>query len=130
MLSTQDLAGPSAARVSVFVELVGDLDTALAAMLAETLNGLCESGEKAVRISTRHVASSTGAGCKALEGAVAVARGRGCAVTVDPGNRRMRTLFASLAATKAPEAPHEAPPGGRHLIIARHAPPAKLSKSA
>jgi hypothetical protein len=130
MLSTQDLARPSAARAAVCVELIGDLDATLGAMFAETLAALCDSGETDVRLSTRHVTESTGAGFKALEGAVATARRRGCAVTVDPGNRRMRAALSSLTTPKASDSPSAASGGRRHLIIARHAPPAKFSNAS
>jgi anti-anti-sigma regulatory factor len=129
MLSTQALARPAAVR-SVFVDLIGDLDATLGSLFADTLTHLAGNGTTDVHVTTRHIAVSTSDGLAAVDAALIQARKRGCSVAVDPGSRRMRAAFSAASIATLPDAATPAPERGRHLMIARHAPPPKLRKTA
>jgi anti-anti-sigma regulatory factor len=130
MLSTQTIAGHATGRVSVFVDLIGDLDVTLGELFADTLQHLTERGATDVFLSAKHVSLSSQAGLAALDTALAGARARGCSVTVDPGNRRMRAAFSSAHIACAGDVHPLRPRRARHLMIARHAQSPNLQKSA
>jgi anti-anti-sigma regulatory factor len=130
MLSTQTLDTQSTGRVAVFVDLIGDLDATLGDIFAETLVRLTASGATDVFLTTRHVNGSSQSGLAAIDAALATARAGGCSVSIDPGNRRMRSAFASAHIPFASEHVAARPPHARHLMIARHAPAPTLRKSA
>jgi anti-anti-sigma regulatory factor len=130
MLSTETIAQPATGRVSVFVDLIGDLDATLANLFADTLDHLTERGTTDVFLNTKHVSLSSTDGLAALEAALTVARAKGCSVAIDPGNRRMRSAFATAHIPCSREALATRPHSARHLMIARHAVQPKLQKSA
>jgi anti-anti-sigma regulatory factor len=130
MVSTQTIAGQVTGRVSVFVDLIGDLDATLGELFADTLAHLTERGTTDVFLCAKHVSLSSQAGLAALDAALASARARGCSVTIDPGNRRMRAAFASAQIACAGDVHPLRPQRARHLMIARHAQSTKLQKSA
>jgi hypothetical protein len=129
MLSTEAIARTATNHAAVFVDLIGDLDATLGGQFADTLANLTERGTTAVFLNTKHVNVSSIDGLAAIESALTVARARGCSVEVDPGNRRMRTAFATARIVCADHGPAR-PPRARHFMIARHAEAAKLSKTA
>ncbi|MBD5655488.1 MAG: hypothetical protein IAI50_09985 [Candidatus Eremiobacteraeota bacterium] len=130
MLSTDAIASPANVRVSVVVDLIGDLDGTLGTIFADTLAHLAGNGTTNVHLTTRHIAASTNDGLAAIEAALTAARHRGCLVAVDPGNRRMRAALSSTSIAMLPDSDHGMPDRARHLMIARHAPPPKLRKTA
>ena len=130
MLSTQVLVPRANGRVAVFVDLIGDLDATLGDLFAENLARLMALGTTDVFLTTKHVTASSDSGLAAIDAAVAVARAGGCAVAIDPGNRRMRAAFASARTPCASERFAARPANARHLMIARHSPSDKLPKSA
>ena len=105
-------------RQTVAIDLIGDLDATLGAVLAETLERIADAGTGYVTISTRHIAYSTRDGLARLDAAVVRARAGGCAISIDAGNRRMRTAFAF--ARIACERIASNPPSRRHVMIAHH----------
>lgn len=122
MLSTQALPSAAPSRIAVFVDLIGDLDATLGALFAETLARLTERGTTDVFLTTKHVNGSSRSGLAAIDKALVAARARGCSIAIDPGNRRMRSAFASARIQCAPERLAGRPARARHLMIARHAP--------
>jgi hypothetical protein len=130
MHSTQAIASPADVRVSVVVDLIGDLDVTLGTIFADTLANLAVNGTTDVHLTTRHIAASTTDGLAAIEAALTDARHRGCSVAVDPGSRRMRAAFSAASITLLPDTSARMPERARHLIIARHAPAPKLHKTA
>jgi hypothetical protein len=129
MLSTEAIASHSTDRTAVFVDLIGDLDATLGGQFADTLASLTERGTTAVFLNTKHVNLSSVDGLAAVDAALSQARARGCSVEVEPGNRRMRSAFASAHIRCAGDGPAR-PVRGRHLMIARHAQPSKMPLSA
>jgi anti-anti-sigma regulatory factor len=101
------------------VDLIGDLDSALASTLADTLATLSDGGTTHILVSTKHASASTDDGLAAFERAVASARAAGCSIAIDPGNRRMRAAFANARIVCG--VPIDAASYRRHLMIARHA---------
>jgi anti-anti-sigma regulatory factor len=130
MISTDAFASPANDQSTVFVDLIGDLDATLGGLVADTLARLTERGTTSVFLTTKHVSISSNDGLAALDAALGAARARGCSVAIDPGNRRMRSAFASARIPCAGDAFAQRPQRARHLMIARHSPPAKLPKSA
>jgi anti-anti-sigma regulatory factor len=130
MLSTQSLDPQSNGRVAVYVDLIGDLDATLGDIFAETLARLTASGAIDVFLTTRHVNGSSQSGLAAIDAAIATARSSGCSVSIDPGNRRMRSAFASAQIPCAADLVAARPSRARHLMIARHAPAPMLRKTA
>jgi anti-anti-sigma regulatory factor len=126
MLSTEAIASSATSHAAVFVDLIGDLDATLGGQFADTLANLTERGTTAVFLTTKHVNVSSIDGLAAIESALSVARARGCSVQVDPGNRRMRSAFASARIHCASDGPAR-PSRARHLMIARHSPATKVS---
>jgi anti-anti-sigma regulatory factor len=130
MLSTQALDPQSDGRIAVYVDLIGDLDATLGDIFAETLVRLTASGATDVFLTTRHVNGSSQSGLAKIDAALATARSSGCSVSIDPGNRRMRTAFASAHIPVAVDLVAARPSHARHLMIARHAPAPTLGKTA
>jgi hypothetical protein len=122
MFSPQALAPKAPSRTAVFVDLIGDLDATLGDLFAETLARLRERGTTDVFLTTKHVNGSSRSGLAAVDAALVAARASGCSVAVDPGNRRMRSAFASARIQCAAERLATRPARARHLMIARHAP--------
>jgi anti-anti-sigma regulatory factor len=125
MLSTQAFAPATQHRVAVAVDLIGDLDLTLGEIFAAALDQLTASGTTDVYLTTRHVALTSSDGLAAVDAALAAARDRGCSIAVDPGSRRMRAAFAQARIPVVASAGGIPPASGRHLMIARHATPAK-----
>ena len=119
MVSNETIAPGVRDDQAVFVDLIGDLDATLGDQFADTLSQLTELGTKAVYLTTKHVNVSSNAGLAALDAALSSARARGCSVDVDPGNRKMRSAFASARINCEDDAPRR-PSRARHLMIARH----------
>jgi anti-anti-sigma regulatory factor len=130
MLSTETIAQPATGRISVFVDLIGDLDVTLANLFADTLAHLAAGGTTDVFLNTKHVSLSSTDGLAALDAALAAARAAGCSVAIDPGNRRMRSAFATARIPCSREALARRPHRARHLMIARHSAATALPKSA
>lgn len=127
MHSIQAIAAP-ADHAAVVVDLIGDLDTTLGQLLADTLDRIAAAGGRSVFVSTKHVGLTTREGLARLDAALAGVRAHGCAVALDAGNRKMRTAFA-FARITCDAAPSRAAIR-RHLIIAHHAPKVALRQSA
>ncbi len=118
MQSTQPTAVP-AFDVPVVVDLIGDLDATLGTLFADMLVRIAPDAGSHVFISTKHVALTTRAGLAQLDTALAAARSRGCAIALEPGNRRMKT---ALSFARIPcEAPTLRPTTERHVMIAHRA---------
>lgn len=118
-------------RCVVVVDLIGDLDATLASTFADTMRSLVADGATQIFVNARHAATASFDGLTTLDAACVTARDAGTTVTLDPGNRRMRAAFASasLAVEKRlGTAPH--PRGTRHFMIARHADPRDLARTA
>ena len=117
----------TADRSAIVVDLIGDLDSTLGAISAETLDGFAARNSADIFISTKHVALTTRDGLARLEAAVVRARARGCSVALEPGNRKMRAAFA-FARIACEAAPHR-PDSRRHLMLA-HRTEKKLATGA
>jgi hypothetical protein len=126
MLSTEEVASHASESVAVFVDLIGDLDATLGGQFADTLASLTARGATAVYLTTKHVNVSSSDGLAAIDAALSAARAQGCSVEIDPGNRKMRSAFASARITCADDGPTR-PHRARHLMIARHSTPPKFS---
>ncbi len=118
MQTIQDVAAP-ADRSAVVVDLIGDLDTTLGTIFADTLDRIACTSGSSVYVSTKHVALTTRDGLARLDAALAGARSRGCAVALHAGNRRMRVAFTF--ARIAWDAAAARPANQRHLMIAHRA---------
>lgn len=120
---------PPSDAASAVVDLIGDLDATLAATFSETLQRLVGGGTTHVYVRARHLATTTSAGLAALDAACGLARACGAFVALDPGSRRMRAAFATVApAVDRRRAPAH-PPRARHLMIARHAASARVTRA-
>ncbi len=127
MHSTQAISA-TANRTAVVVDLIGDLDVTLSTLVADTLDRITDDGGRSVFISTKYIALTTREGLARLDEALTGIRSRGCAVALEAGNRKMRTAFAFARMTC--DAAASRPAGGRHLMIAHHAPITKPAASA
>jgi hypothetical protein len=121
MLSTEAFAPAAPHRVAVVVDLIGDLDVTMGDIFAATVDRLTADGTTDLFLTTRHVAVTSSDGLAAIDAALATARGRGCSIAVDPGNRRMRAAFSHARIPYAATADGVLPRNARHLMIARHA---------
>jgi anti-anti-sigma regulatory factor len=107
-------------RTPIVVDLIGDLDETLVASVSEMLAGFAEAGPAYVLLSARYLAGVSADALAALGVAVDDARGRGAAIEVDPGNRKMRQAFGEAHIDHSnSEIPR--PSGARHYMMARHA---------
>lgn len=107
-----------AERRTVAIDLIGDLDATLGTVLGETLLRMTDIGADAIAISTRHIARSTRDGLANFDAAVERARADGCSISIDAGNRRMRTAFA--LARIACDRVDLRTRSRRHVMIAHH----------
>ena len=129
MQTTQAIDLAPAVRVTVAIDLIGDLDATLGAMFSETLTRLVDDGTTDVALMLKHIALSSEDGVAALGAALARARARGCSVAVDPGSRRMKATFAAARLNVAGSAA-SARTTSRHLMLARHALEKRLQRTA
>lgn len=115
MQSTQAIARAAISR-AVVVDLIGDLDTTLGTLFADTLVAIAPDAGRYVFVSTKHVAQTTRDGLARLDTAISAARSRGCAVALEAGNRRMKTAlsFARISCESLPSRPMT----DRHVMIA------------
>lgn len=113
---------------ALVVELIGDLDSTLGEIVAETIAVHARDGATSVVVSTKHVTLTSQIGMEKLDGALLAARELGLAVALEPGSRKMRTAFNNARIAWAPAG--ERPATARCLMIARHASPATATKAA
>jgi anti-anti-sigma regulatory factor len=121
MLSTQAFAPATPNRVAVVVDLIGDLDSTMGDIFAATLDQLTANGTTEIYLTTRHVALTSSDGLATLDAAIVLARGRGCSIAIDPGNRKMRAAFSEARIAYVASVDGFRPASDRHLMIARHA---------
>ncbi len=112
-------ASAPAFAASVVVDLIGDLDTTLCGVLADTLVKLTGNGTRAVLLTTKYVSTASSAGIAGLSAALTSARSKGLEIALEPGNRKMRAAFAGAhfirsAATTMPR------DRVRHYMFAHH----------
>lgn len=104
---------------AVVIELIGDLDETLGALVAETVARITSHGTRAIFVRTKHVALSSSDGLTALQAGLSAAREAGVAVALEAGSRKMRAAFATAGI--ATDEGRLRPVSARHLMIARHA---------
>lgn len=127
---SSQIALSSSERPFAIVDLIGDLDATLGTIFADTLDRLVASGTTDVLVTARHVATSSNNGLATLGAACTAAREHGTTITIDPGNRRMRSAFASASLTTDRSGATPRPRGARHVMIACHALSKRLARTA
>jgi hypothetical protein len=108
----------SVPRTSVAVDLFGDLDLTLVALVVETLGDIARHGPADVVLSTRGLALTSNTALRALNLELEDARKSGTVVEILPGNRKHRRRVAADV------------PVTRHFMLARHAAQGELDRSA
>lgn len=109
----------SASAASVVVDLIGDLDATLGALLSETLVDLTGNGTRGVLLTTKHVTTVSSEGIAALDAALRSARASGLEVALYASSRKLRTAFAEARIVFSTE--NVTPPDRvRHYMFARH----------
>ncbi len=107
---------PLTERRVVAIELVGDLDAELAAILAETIDSLTRQGECKIAIGFKRISDLDREGLMSVARAIAQRRLEGWPISASlPRNRRMRTILSG-AGIPIDEGPADC---ARHIIIAR-----------
>jgi anti-anti-sigma factor len=112
-------------RPAVVIDLVGDLDATLAAILAETLDRL-EDPE--VVISCKRLAFADETGLGAVTRALDAARRRGCNVVVSASARKLRVSFAAARIAFTASGDTQPPARRRSIIIAHNSSAASKTK--
>jgi anti-anti-sigma regulatory factor len=115
MLSSQ----ASASTSSVVVDLIGDLDATLGALVTDTFRELVADGTRTVWLSTKYIATTSRDGIAALAASLHAARARGLEISLDGGTDTMRRALegASIVYSSDFIAP---PERARHYMFAHH----------
>ena len=130
MHTNDTLALAADVRVTVAIDLIGDLDATLGDIFSDALSTLVDSGTTDVVLMTKHVAVSSEAGMIAVDCALGAARAKGCSVLIEPGTRKMKAAFAAARVPVVAPVADLRPRSGRHVMIARHAVKPKLARTA
>ena len=112
-------------RARVVIELIGDLDSMLVASLSEMFTAFTHDGPTFVVLCARHLTTPTADALAALGSAVSAARAGGTLISIDPGNRKMRSAF-DQAHIEHSASEIARPAGARHYLLARHADASRL----
>jgi hypothetical protein len=113
----------------VVIDLIGDLDSILAGILATALEHQTTAGDGAeVLVHCKHVAETTPDGIAALARAVGAYERSGRPISLVPGSRKLH-LACTAARISCPQVevlPMSLPQ--RRVMLARHAPPPAAKK--
>jgi anti-anti-sigma regulatory factor len=130
MQMTDTLALAADTPVAVVIDLIGDLDATLGAICADALANAIDAGATDILLMTKHVTATSQEGIAAIDGAMGSARELGRAVSLEPGNRRMKAAFAAARVAVASGATPLSARRARHLMIAHHAAKPTLARTA
>jgi anti-anti-sigma factor len=112
-------------RATYVVDLIGDLDAALARSFSETMGRLLPSKSERIVVHLRHVSQADAAGIAGLAVGIGAVQDAGCDLSVIAGSKRIRTLLRAARIPTSIGSATDRSASARHVMIVRNSDPSR-----
>lgn len=112
-------------QATYVVDLIGDLDAALARSFSETMERLTPSANERIVVHLRHVSQANAVGIAGLAVGIEALQSAGCDLSVVAGSKRIRTLLRAARVPTSIGHATDRSASARHVMIVRNSDPSR-----